>query len=90
MQAVNISHHGNETAVVLEGEDLWFCYETTVGEHHQLLPARETTASSIQFNIPRKAITVEHGKVKVLLKSLFNKPYNEYITAHIEVTSFVH
>ena len=86
--AVDIGHHGNETAVVLEGENLWFCHQVTVGGHHELLPAQKATASSIQFSIPRKdsAIIVEDEKVKVSLQSHFFKPINESTAANVEVS----
>ena len=90
IRAINICHHGNEIAVVLEGENLWFCHQVTVGGHHELLPAQKATAISIRFNIPRKdgAINVESGKVKVSLQSHFSRPMKDSIVANVEVSTF--
>ena len=87
IRAIDICHHGNEIAVVLEGENLWFCYQVTAGGHHELLPAQKATAISIRFNIPRKegAINVESGKVKVSLQSHFSRPIKDSIVANVEV-----
>ena len=87
VRSVDICHHGNEIAVVLEGENLWFCHQVTVGGHHELLPAQKATASSIQFNIPRKdgVINVEGEKVIVSLHSHFFKPNKEAIMVNVEV-----
>ena len=87
LEAVNICHHGGETAVVLEGKNLWFCYQTTVGGHHQLLPAQKATASSIQFNLPHKAVvtTVEDGKVRVSLQSHFFRAVRNSFNPNVEV-----
>ena len=91
LTAVNIHHHGDETAVVLEGKNLWFCLKTTVSDHHQQLSAQETTASSIQFNIPYNAavITVRDGKVKISLQSNFAKPFKGFVAASLEVIVFL-
>lgn len=84
LEAVNICHHGGETTVVLEGRNLWFCYQTTVGEHHQLLPAQKATASSIQFNLPLKSVA-KGEKVKVSLQSHFSKAVKYCLIPNIEV-----
>ena len=89
VRAVDIYRHGNETAVVLEGENLWFCHQVTVGGHHEPLPAQKATAVSIQFNVPHKdgAIKVEAGKVSVSLLSQFSRPVKETIVANVEVSA---
>ena len=86
--AIDICHHGNETAVVLEGENLWFCHQVTVGGHHELLPAQKATASSIQFNFPREdgSIDIERGEVKITLQSHFSKSIKDSITTNVEAS----
>ena len=88
VRSVEICHHGNETAVVLEGENLWFCHQVTVGGHHELLPAQKATASSIQFNIPRQDgnIEIKDGKVKISLENHFFRSTTESVTPNVEVT----
>ena len=88
VQAVNICHHGNEAVVVLEGKNLWFCHQITVGRCNQLLPAQKTTASSIQFNFEHKdrhKITISDGRVMVSIQSYFNRKVEKFVTAHLEV-----
>ena len=90
VRAVDICRHGNETAVVLEGENLWFCHQVTVGGHHELLPAQKATALSIQFNIPHQEcdiFNVEDDKVKVSLQSHFSSPIEESISASVKVST---
>ena len=89
VRAVDICHHGNEIVVVLEGENLWFCHQVTVGGHHELLPAQKVTASSIQFSIPHKdaVLNVEYGKVKVFLQSHFSRSMKESIVVNVEVSA---
>ena len=88
IRAIDICHHGNEIAVVLDGENLWFCHQVTVGGHHELLPAQKATAVSIRFNTPRKegAINVVSGKVKISLQSHFSRPAKDSFVANIEVS----
>ena len=54
---------------VLEGSNLWFCYQVIVGTHAVKTPARDLSSSSIQFNFQKEnhKIVTEDGKVKVVL-----------------------
>ena len=75
VSTVELHHHGDELAVTVEGNNLWFCYRTSVGGHPQDIPAHKVyTGNSIQFNLPTKdssEITMENEKVKVTLHSHF-------------------
>ena len=88
VRAVDICHHGNETAVVLEGENLWFCHQVTVGGHHELLPAQKATASSIQFSLSRQdnSISIEDGRVEICLQDHFSRPIKESVEVNVEVS----
>ena len=81
IEAVKIRHHGDQTSVVVEGENFWFCYNMIVGCHSRHLPAQEITGSSIQFDGPHhniSTITTE-GKVNVSLQSHFFKTVNQEV-----------
>lgn len=47
---VQIHHHGNESAVVMEGSNLWFCYQLSFRGLKLSVPASDISASSIQFS----------------------------------------
>ena len=47
---IQIHHHGNETAIVIEGSNLWFCYGVSFRKLKLPIPASDVSGSSIQFN----------------------------------------
>ena len=80
--SVELHSHGNELAIVVEGSNLWFCYQVSVGGHTVQTPAHELSGTSIQFNIPMEEnkVKVEEGKVMVVLYSHFSKkPFNKEV-----------
>ena len=91
VSTVELHHHGDELAVTVEGNNLWFCYKTSVGGHPQDIPAHKVyTGNSIQFNIPTKdssGITMENEKVKVTLHSHFHgKLKTDEVSVHQKVS----
>ena len=82
--SVEIHSHGNELAVVVEGSNLWFCYQISVDGHTVQTPAHDLSGTSIQFNIQREEskVKVEEGKVMVVLYSHFSKrPFDKEVPA---------
>ena len=80
--SVELHSHGNELAVVVEGSNLWFCYQVSIGGHTVQTPAHDLSGTSIQFNIQREEskVEVEMGKVMAVLYSLFSKkPLSEEV-----------
>lgn len=78
----------SEVAVVLLGDQLWFCYEICLGEGKECrsinTPAQHITRKSIQFNYTpseKNDIFTSCNKIKVALHSHFCGP----IRAIIEV-----
>jgi len=73
--SVELHSHGNELAIVAEGNNLWFCYQISIGGHTIQTPAHELSGTSIQFNIQREEskIEVEEEKVVVVVYSHFSK-----------------
>ena len=80
---IHIHHHGNETATVLEGSNLWFCHQVSFCGHTVPTRFQEISGSSIQLNIPRESqekSKVNESKGKVSLHTHFSsKPikFNE-------------
>ena len=82
--SVELHSHGNELAVVVEGSNLWICYQISVGGHTVQTPAHDLSGTSIQFNIQREdsKVKVEEGKVMAVLYSHFSKrPFNKEVSA---------
>ena len=87
--SVELSRLGSETAIVLEGSNLWFCYQVTIGTHTVKTPARDPSSSSIRFNVQKEnhKIVTEDGKVKVVLHSHFAKPVKQEVPANERLVS---
>ena len=87
---VQIHHHGNESAVVMEGSNLWFCYQLSFRGLKLPVPASDISGSSIQFNgvkIPTDSTAVlSSGKEIVNLFSHFkSKPVRQEVEVHERV-----
>ena len=89
IDSVELHPLGSETAIVLEGRDLWFSYEVSIGAQSMETPARDISGSSIQFNVQKEncKINTEDGKVKVMLHSHFAKPVKQEVTANMKPVS---
>ena len=78
--SIAFHQHGNELAITLEGNDLWFVSSIQVGPLKNLcVSARKTNQNSIQFNLQYKADYTEltaGEEVDVIVKSQFYKPIN--------------
>ena len=87
--SVELRRLGSETAIVLEGSNLWYCYQVIVGTHTVKTPARDLSSSSIQFNLQKEnhKIVTEDGKVKVVLHSHFSKPIKQEVPANEKLVS---
>ena len=82
--SVELHSHGNELAIVVEGSNLWFCYQISIGGHTVHTPAHDLSGTSIQFNIPKEEskVKVEKGEVMVVLCSHFSKkPFSKAVPA---------
>ena len=93
IEAVELRHHGGETAVTLEGINLWFCYQMSVGGYQVETSPQDLSNSSIQFNIPKekKGIAIENGRVKVILYSHFAKPIRpELVVNEKKVRNYIY
>ena len=92
-KSIAFHQHGNELAITLEGEDLWFVNSIQVGTLNKLsVSAKATNQKSIQFNLPYKqnpelSITAD-AEVKVVVESQFCKPINSSLKVTKKVTTY--
>ena len=87
---VQIHHHGNESAVVMEGNNLWFCYQLSFRGLKLSVPASDISGSSIQFNgvkVPiESTAALSSGKEIVNLFSHFkSKAIRQEVEVHERV-----
>ena len=50
ISAIQIHHHGSESAIAIEGSHLWFCYGVSFRGEKLSIPASDVSGSSVQFN----------------------------------------
>ena len=83
---VQIHHHGNESAVVMEGSNLWFCYQLSFRGLKLPVPASDISGSSIQFNgvkVPTVSTDVlSSGKETV---NIFTHFKSKFVRQEVEV-----
>jgi len=87
--SVELHRHGNELAIVVEGSNLQFCYQISIGSHTIQTPALDLSGTSIQFNIQREEskIKVVEEKVGVSVYSHFSKkPLSYTVPVHWKVS----
>ena len=73
---IQIHHHGNESAIVIEGSNLWFCYGVSFRTQKLAIPASDVSGSSIQFNgvVPSVSEVMTYKKEYVSLDNHFKSP----------------
>ena len=92
IDSVELHHLGSETAIALEGSNLWFSYQVSIGMLQSVkIPARDISGSSIQFNVQKEncKIATEDGKVKVVLNSHFAKSVKQEVAANVKPVSIL-
>ena len=87
VNTVEVHKYPDEVAVVLEGDNLWFCHQISLGDYIPQIPrlAEHIARRSVQFNFclsKRTAkIVNEDGYVKVTLFSHFANPIRRKVKA---------
>ena len=87
VRAIEFHKYPTEHAVILEGENLWFCHEIRLGQEENIINIEDrgddVSQHLIQFNYsPTKKtdlIVSDNGIVKVALKSHFSNPVRRKI-----------
>ena len=93
VSSVSFHHHGKEIAVVIEGDNLWFCHKIHVATIPTIkIEADKVSRRSIQFNYtPRDENEVPEGDiVHVRLHSHFTNPIRKSVTARKQVNIIMH
>ena len=90
---VHVHHHGDQTAIAIEGANLWFCREVSLLGHKQSIPPSITSGSSIHINIPTKKLTLgDDVGVKRSVSAVLFTPFSsksikqDFVPLHIKVT----
>ncbi len=91
IEAMELRHHGSEKAVAMEGRNLWFCYQVSVGGHSVQTPPQDLSGTSIQFNLSQsKAVATDDGIVKVTTQSHFSKSVKHEVSITEKKVSLIH
>ena len=85
---IEVHKYPNEVAVVLQGDNLWFCHEIRLGNYIPPVPkfAEYTARRSIQFNFNLSEtdnIVTDDDHVKVTLFSHFANPIRRRVKAEL-------
>ena len=86
---IEVHKYSNEVAVVLQGDNLWFCHEIRLGSYVPPVPklAEHIARRSIQFNFRLSGditnIVAGDGRVKVALLSHFAHPIRRTVKAEM-------
>ena len=75
---VHVHHHGDQTAIAVEGTNLWFCHEVSLLGQKQNIPPSITSGSSIHINIPTKNLKLggDGASGKQSLSSVIFTPFS--------------
>ena len=81
VREVQIHHHSSESAVVVEGSNLWFCYQVSFRGQKMSIPASDLSGSSIHFTVPSNPHSVSmYGKEIISLDNHFKaKPIRQEV-----------
>ena len=87
---IQIHHHGSESAMVMEGSNLWFCYQLSFRGLKLSVPVSDISGSSIQFNgveVPVESMAaLSSGKEVVNIFSYFkSKAIRQEVEVHERV-----
>ena len=85
VKTVEFHEYPNEYAVVLEGDNLWFCHHIQIGNKSKIATAvQNITRRSIQFNFTpsdsEKLAMPENGHIEITLYSRFAQPIRDRAT----------
>ena len=81
VNGILIHHHGSESAIVIEGINLWFCYQVSFRGEKMCVPASDVSGSSIQFNVgtcPSNSELRASDKELVSLESCFKAKHTKF------------
>ena len=85
ISGIQIHHHGSESAIVIEGSNLWFCYGVSFRGQKLPIPASDVSGSSIQFNEVIVATNTEFMTHREELISLENHFKSKALKQKVDV-----
>ena len=87
---IELQIHPNEHILVLEGENLWFCYELQLGDYSNMVDIdtnfQNVTQRMIRFNFPpneRLLGLAAEDLVKITLTSQFANPIRQNMNIQV-------
>ena len=92
ISGVVVHEHGSEMALVIEGSNLWFCYQLSVNGDSIDTPACDITGTSIKLNLDKDSRTslsslTDGQEVKVKVHNHFFKSPSPVVQVQKKVTS---
>ena len=85
---VQIHHHGNESAIVIEGSNLWFCHQVSFRGQKLPISASGISGSSLQFNgvdVPKKSEMTTKKENVNLVNHFKSKPILQEVEVYERV-----
>ena len=81
ISGIQIHHHGCESAIAIEGSNLWFCNGVSFRGQKLPIPASNVSGSSIQFNeVDIATMFMTHGEELISLENHFkSKPLKQKV-----------
>lgn len=92
LDEVQIHHHGNQSAIVIEGRNLWFCYQVSFRGLKVPIPASDISGSSIRYNIKSlKASDQDHKMCETVTLGYYfkSRPIRKSVDVHEKVFEFL-
>ena len=97
VEAVEFHKYPNEYAMVIEGNNLWFCHKIYIGNKSNGYkidtPAQDISRRSIQFNFTpsdgKMCIVPDNGHMEITLYSHFANPSNKTVSVK-QVSIFIY
>ena len=88
VEGIQIHHHGNQYAVIVEGSNLWFCYQISFRGQKLPIPASEMSGSAIQLiNMSGKIEVSSSVRESVTLFNYFkSRPIRQDVKVHEKVS----
>ena len=88
---IKIHHHGSESAIVVEGSNLWFCYQVSFRGHKILILASKVSGSSIYFNVATVHCNRSVAKEDISVDNYFkSKPIRQKVDVVEKVSQAAH
>ena len=89
IREVHVHHHGDQTAIAIEGTNLWFCHEVSLLGQKQNIPPSITSGSSIHINIAKKLKLGDDASGRQSISSVIFTPFSSKSIKQDSIPLFV-